>query len=316
MSASAPSDGGPTDFPCPVCLDDYSEAEGRLPLSMPCGHSTCSKCLRAMEDSSHNAETGNLCPTCRRPFGPVASLRPNFALVKALTALREKMKADDLSLVNLSDLVAEVVRREAEAQQQRAQEEEKAARKLTFADGTYEGDVVAGTPHGWGVWWWTSRKRAGRVHDGEWKDKKHEGRGMYTWSSGSVYDGEWKNGKREGRGKYAWADGGVYDGEWKDGKGECRGKMTYADGGVYDGEWKDGKGEGRGTMTYADGDIYDGEWKDDKREGRGKMTYAVGSVYDGEWKDGKREGRGTMTYADGNVYDGEWIDDKREGRGK
>ena len=274
MSASAPSDDGPT---CPVCLDNY-EAEGHLPLTMPCGHSTCSKCLRAMENSPRIAETGNLCPTCRRPFGPVASLCPNFALLEALIALREKMKADDLTLANLSDLVAEVARREAEARQhieeeeerrvaafeaektrldeenlarqhqqkrERQQEEEAAARKLTFADGTYDGDVVAGKPEGRGKYTWAD----GAVYDGEWKDDKHDGRGKYTWASGSVYDGEWKVGKKEGRGKYTCASGGVYDGEWKDDKHEGRGMKIYADGDVYDGEWKDGKQQGISLTT-------------------------------------------------------------------
>lgn len=38
-----------------------------------------------MEDNPRDAETGILCPTCRSPFGPVASLRPSYSLLDAQT---------------------------------------------------------------------------------------------------------------------------------------------------------------------------------------------------------------------------------------
>mmetsp|Transcript_19471 Transcript_19471/g.33104 ORF Transcript_19471/g.33104 Transcript_19471/m.33104 type:complete len:84 (-) Transcript_19471:6-257(-) len=33
---------------------------------------------------------------------------------------------------------------------------------------------------------------------------------------GSKYDGEWKDDKKNGRGVYTYPDGSKYDGEWKD----------------------------------------------------------------------------------------------------
>ena len=114
---SAPIEG----FSCPVCLEDYSE--GRLPLTIYCGHSTCAICLAILEDTGDRTGCGNLCPTCRQPFGPVASLRPNFALLDAITAHIEFVSAQPLKAVSVKDLSmedlrAEFARREAEAQQQ------------------------------------------------------------------------------------------------------------------------------------------------------------------------------------------------------
>ena len=42
------------------------------------------------------------------------------------------------------------------------------------------------------------------------------------------YDGEWKDGKKHGRGVFTWADGRKYDGEWKDARSD--GVFTWADG--------------------------------------------------------------------------------------
>ena len=131
------------------------------------------------------------------------------------------------------------------------------------------------------------------------------------------YDGEWKDGKRNGRGVYTWANGDRYDGEWKDGKQNGRGVFTYGEGSQfrgdrYEGEFTNDKRNGRGVLTYGDGNRYDGEWKDGKQNGRGVYTWANGNRYDGEWKDGKMNGRGVYTWANGNRYDGEWKDGQQD----
>ena len=33
---------------------------------------------------------------------------------------------------------------------------------------------------------------ARRKYEGEWKDNKKNGRGIFTWVDGKKYDGEWK----------------------------------------------------------------------------------------------------------------------------
>ena len=35
-------------------------------------------------------------------------------------------------------------------------------------------------------------------------------------SNGNNYDGDWKDGKKHGRGVYRYANGNVYEGDWED----------------------------------------------------------------------------------------------------
>jgi hypothetical protein len=46
---------------------------------------------------------------------------------------------------------------------------------------------------------------AGR-YEGEWRDDKKHGRGIFTWSDGNTYEGDWVVDKRHGRGIYTWAN--------------------------------------------------------------------------------------------------------------
>ena len=71
---------------------------------------------------------------------------------------------------------------------------------------------------------------------------------MFTYANGNKYDGEWKDDKKNGRGVYTFANGNKYDGEWKDGDFNGRGVMTYADGNKYDGEWKNHKNTGAACL--------------------------------------------------------------------
>ena len=57
----------------------------------------------------------------------------------------------------------------------------------------------------------------GKTYDGEWKDGKKHGKGVYTWPTGDKYDGEWKDGKKHGKGAQTWPDGHLESGKWKDG---------------------------------------------------------------------------------------------------
>ena len=58
-------------------------------------------------------------------------------------------------------------------------------------------------------------------------------------SNGNNYDGDLKNGKKHGRGVYRWANGAVYEGDYKDDKRHGQGEYRSTDGRVYNGVWND-----------------------------------------------------------------------------
>ena len=66
-------------------------------------------------------------------------------------------------------------------------------------------------------------------------------RGTYTYPDGTTYDGEWKDEKRHGQGIWIRPDGMKYEGEWKNDKPNGQGTLTSAKGEKRTGEWKDGK---------------------------------------------------------------------------
>ncbi len=75
---------------------------------------------------------------------------------------------------------------------------------------TWSGACANGKAQGHGTALWRS------VEDGEWKEIR--------------YEGDYKDGKRHGRGVYVGANGDRYEGDWKDGKAHGRGVEMWADG--------------------------------------------------------------------------------------
>ena len=47
---------------------------------------------------------------------------------------------------------------------------------------------------------------SGDRYEGEWKNDKREGKGIYYYKSGSRYEGEYKKNKKEGKGIYYYED--------------------------------------------------------------------------------------------------------------
>jgi len=204
--------------------------------------------------------------------------------------------------------------------------------KLKLDDGTYEGEIVNGKPHGKGKLTYSD----GDVYEGDWVDGERTGKGKMTYADDKVYDryvyeGDWVNDEPNGKGKMTWADDDVYDryvyeGDFVDGKLNGKGKMTWTDGRVYEGDFVDGKLNGKGKMTWADGRVYEGDFVDDgvyegdlvnnKPHGKGKMTWTDGRVYEGDWVDGLENGKGKYTFTNGDVYEGDWVDGLENGKGK
>ena len=45
------------------------------------------------------------------------------------------------------------------------------------------------------------------MYEGEWKNNKMHGKGIFTWKDGRRYEGEYVNDKKEGFGIFEWPDG-------------------------------------------------------------------------------------------------------------
>jgi len=92
-----------------------------------------------------------------------------------------------------------------------------------------------------GVKVWIKKYDHGDRYEGELKDGKRNGRGIYIYPDGSRYTGEWRNGQKHGWGIYKWTNGNQYEGEWANGDRHGSGTLVFADGGIYRGTWVNGK---------------------------------------------------------------------------
>jgi hypothetical protein len=52
------------------------------------------------------------------------------------------------------------------------------------------------------------------TYEGDYKNDKKCGKGVFKWASGNIYIGEYKDDEREGFGEMRWIDGSIYIGEW------------------------------------------------------------------------------------------------------
>lgn len=208
---------------------------------------------------------------------------------------------------------------------------------------TYEGEFVAGKPHGQG----TSTAFTGAAFSGQWIGGiLQESDTKLRWAYGQTYEGAVKDGQPHGYGTLWWDNGGEsvmgYKGEWLNGLRQ--GQDEWRDN--YDGEWKGDQRHGRGTMCFANGNRYEGEWEKDEMIGKGTYFYAggpyfwlaagtyVGSFlanvphgvgkrvcfngrqYHGDWKNDFQDGHGEETSASGEHYVGGWKTDSRDGSGR
>ena len=77
-------------------------------------------------------------------------------------------------------------------------------------------------------------------YEGEWKDDKMEGYGIYHYSNGDIYEGNWVNNKHHGHGTYKFTDGHRYEGEWKEHKMFGSGKYLDTEDVGWSGEFRNG----------------------------------------------------------------------------
>ena len=90
--------------------------------------------------------------------------------------------------------------------------------EIKFDDGKYIGQVVNGLAEGKGTWYGTKEPFIGDRYEGEWRNDKKEGKGIYYWNDGDRYEGDFRNGNFEGKGIYYFSNGDRRMGDYLNGK--------------------------------------------------------------------------------------------------
>ncbi|MBA5607409.1 energy transducer TonB [Duganella sp. FT3S] len=115
--------------------------------------------------------------------------------------------------------------------------------------GGYEGVLVKGVPNGPGFLLLEDESSL----QGNFKDGKLEGKGVYTGPKGSKLNVNFVAGVASGVADYSTPQGDSYHGEWQGNYPQGQGKMSYGTGGSYEGGWAHGEFSGKGVITYPNG---------------------------------------------------------------
>ena len=184
----------------------------------------------------------------------------------------------------------------------------------------------------------------GRRYEGEWKNGKYDGRGIYMSGNGETYSGYFQKGLYHGEGTLRCKNEDMYIGEWVRGKAGGKMSIKYHDGSAYEGMTSGGRYHGSGKRSYHPREsvlrhftsfqstsnyfsagklifprglgIYEGDWSRGKMHGKGSRSYSNGSKYIGGFRDGEPHGEGICMYVNGDQYIGEWASGFQTGRGK
>ncbi len=143
---------------------------------------------------------------------------------------------------------------------------------MAHAQGAVPPPSQAPLPPGWTVinksdckvWNPAPQPTASVTWTGECHKNVADGRGVLQWRVGGQpterYEGEMRNGRPHGRGVFTYADGRRYDGSFRALQREGKGTLSFPNGTRYEGEWKADKPNGRGTLTVMGGETYSGPW--------------------------------------------------------
>lgn len=199
----------------------------------------------------------------------------------------------------------------------------------------WEGACPAGTAQGTGVLQWFLDEQPTDRFEGELKNGRPDGPGVWIAANGDRYEGAFRSGQADGQGSWRYANGDAYVGEMKNGDYNGRGIVTYANGDRYEGTFKDGEYEGPGTAIYnngglrldgtfhkgnlialtlatlGDGSRYQGQFP----FGRGVLTKPDGTRYEGWFNDLRLNRRGVALYPNGDRYEGPFRDGEEHGQG-
>jgi len=97
-----------------------------------------------------------------------------------------------------------------------------------------------GIANGRGFLQWFKDGKLVLLGEGNYRDGRLHGRGVYTWANDDRYEGDYYDGKQQGRGVYTWENGNRYEGDYVDDKPHGQGVYTLTDGNSYSGQWSNG----------------------------------------------------------------------------
>ena len=142
-------------------------------------------------------------------------------------------------------------------------------------------------------------------YNGEFKDGKKQGKGVYVWANGDKFDGDFSNDQVSGKGKWEFASGDVYTGDVLNAVMVGKGVLVAKNGDRYEGLFADGKPNGQGVYVFANGDKFEGTMVSGKMSGKGTYTNKRGDKFIVPFVDGVPNGNGTYEFANGDRYVGE-----------
>lgn len=177
--------------------------------------------------------------------------------------------------------------------------------------GEYQGEIRNHRPEGAGVF----KALDGSVYQGEFQNGIPSGKGRYTSAKGAVYIGDFAQGVASGEGNEQSADGVAYTGTYLNGVRDGKGKIKFPDGREYEGDFKSDRIEGYGIFTFPNGNSYTGVFLNDEPTDRGIFRYSNGDRYVGAYKDFKPTGQGVLTFAAGHKLIGSFVDGAPKGAG-
>ena len=201
------------------------------------------------------------------------------------------------------------------------------AETINYKSGAkYEGDLLDGKPHGYGIHTWPD----GEKYIGEFKNDSYEGMGTYIYTDGSKYIGEFRDGLFHGQAVYIFSNGGKFTGEYKNDR-QWSGTRYLVDGTVH-GRYIDGVyrredttcmrerrftvgGKSMVDCVYSENERYIGGFENDKYEGYGTNFSIGGSLYIGEYRNSVINGEGISHHNDGSMYIGHFRNNAYHGRG-
>jgi len=177
--------------------------------------------------------------------------------------------------------------------------------------GNYQGDILNGLKHGFGILLF-----GGNRYEGEFHNNMRHGTGVEFFKNGDIYMGNFLNDNPHGKGIEFLKNGNIYKGNFVNKIHEGFGILEYYQNNlIYEGNFSNNKKNGLGVLYYANGAIYHGSFKDGKKTGYGFCTYKDGSIFEGEFLEGEKNGNGIANYANGDFYSGNYKNNLRHGFG-